>query len=62
VTEIILVIGNLSSTADIVKFGGYIGVLTAICAWYASAAGVINGMNPGRHVLPVGTPFRQTAL
>ncbi len=55
-TEIILFIGNLSASSGTVKFGGYVGVLTAICAWYASAAGVANGMG-GRLSLPVGRPL-----
>ena len=55
-TEIILFIGNLSGSSGTVKFGGYVGVLTAICAWYASAAGVANGMG-GRLSLPVGRPL-----
>ena len=55
-TEIILFIGNFSSSENIVKFGGWIGVLTAIVAWYASAAGVINGMQE-RPWLPVGSKF-----
>ena len=55
-TEIILFIGNLSGSSGTVKFGGYIGVLTALCAWYASAAGVANGMG-GRFSVPVGRPL-----
>ncbi len=55
-TEIILFIGNLSGSSGTVKFGGYVGILTAICAWYASAAGVANGMG-GRLSLPVGRPL-----
>ena len=55
-TEIILFIGNLSGSSGTVKFGGYIGVLTAVCAWYASAAGVANGMG-GRFSVPVGRPL-----
>jgi uncharacterized protein len=55
-TEIILFIGNFSGSSGTVKFGGYVGVLTAICAWYASAAGVANGMG-GRLSLPVGRPL-----
>src|SRR3954465_15842303 len=43
-TEIILCIGNFASNENIVKIGGYVGVLTAATAWYASSAGVINGM------------------
>jgi uncharacterized protein len=36
--------------------GGWVGLATAAVAWYASAAGVINGMKE-RHVLPVGAPL-----
>ncbi|TDD63598.1 hypothetical protein E1293_42905 [Actinomadura darangshiensis] len=58
-TEIILFIGQFSTSESTIKIGGYIGVLTAICAWYASAAGVINGMM-GRTFLGVGKPmFKQ---
>ena len=55
-TEIILFIGNFSGSSGTVKFGGYVGILTAICAWYASAAGVANGMG-GRLSRPVGRPL-----
>src|SRR5436853_65462 len=55
-TEIILFIGNFAGSSGTVKLGGYIGVLTALCAWYASAAGVINGMTQ-RAVLRVGRPM-----
>ena len=55
-TEIILFIGNFSHNASTVKIGGWIGVLTALVAWYTSAAGVVNGMG-GRLSLPVGGPF-----
>jgi len=55
-TEIILFIGNFSGSSGTVKFGGYVGVLTAACAWYASAAGVANGMG-GQFRVPVGRPL-----
>jgi uncharacterized protein len=55
-TEIILFIGNFTTSSGTIKFGGYVGVLTAVVAWYASAAGVFNGMR-GRVVVPVGKPF-----
>jgi succinate-acetate transporter protein len=58
-TEIVLFIGNFAANANIVKIGGYVGILTALCAWYASAAGVGNGM-AGRVLLPVGQPFIKT--
>jgi uncharacterized protein len=55
-TEIFLFIGNFAGNTAIVKIGGYIGVLTALVAWYASAAFVINGMK-GKDVFPVGGPL-----
>jgi uncharacterized protein len=55
-TEIILFIGNFAGNTNIVKIGGYVGILTALVAWYASAAGVVNGMR-GAPFLPVGKPF-----
>jgi succinate-acetate transporter protein len=55
-TEIILWIGFFTGSTGIIKLGGWVGILTAIVAWYASAAGVINGMR-GRQVLKVGSPM-----
>jgi succinate-acetate transporter protein len=59
-TEIILFIGNFAANTSIVKFGGYVGVVTALVAWYASAAGVANG-TAGRVIIPVGAPFWKPA-
>jgi succinate-acetate transporter protein len=59
ITEILLFVGNFSGNAagsGLVAVGGYVGILTALTAWYASAAGVINGMS-ARPVLPVGGPL-----
>ena len=55
-TLVLLVIGNFSGTADIVKIGGYLGIVTAAAAWYTSSAGVANGIR-GRAVWPVGRPL-----
>jgi succinate-acetate transporter protein len=55
-TEIFLFIGILGGSSGMVTAGGVIGVITAFTAWYASAAGVINGMK-GKQVLPVGSPL-----
>jgi succinate-acetate transporter protein len=55
-TEIILFIGFFGGNANVIKVGGYVGVLTAAVAWYTSAAGVIAGMR-GKPLLPVGKPF-----
>jgi hypothetical protein len=61
-TEIILCIGFFTSSSGVIKVGGYVGVITAICAWYASAATCINDM-VGRAVLAVGGPMaRMPAL
>jgi len=66
-TEIFLFIGNLSTktaalppfaahNTALIQIGGIIGVITALVAWYASAAGVMNG-HKGRVVFPVGKPL-----
>lgn len=55
-TEIVLAIGFFQASDTIVEAGGIVGVLTAIVAWYASAAGVVNGMG-GRPIVPVGRPI-----
>jgi succinate-acetate transporter protein len=59
-TLIILAIGNLRVAHGMspywVHVAGWVGIATAACAWYASAAGVINGM-AGSTVMPVGRPL-----
>ncbi len=65
-TEIALVIGNFTTkvpalppdpTSSVwIVIGGIIGIITALVAWYASAAGVMNG-HKGRAVFPVGKPL-----
>jgi succinate-acetate transporter protein len=54
ITEILLFIGGLANSSGLVKAGGYLGVITAIVAWYTSAALVSRGMAGGKIVLPVG--------
>ncbi len=61
ITEIILCIGNFNAGAALnptttIKIGGYVGLLTALVAWYASAAGVSNGI-AGRLRFPAGRPL-----
>jgi uncharacterized protein len=55
-TEIFLFIGNFTSSAGLSQVGGYLGVITALVAWYTSAAGVSGGIG-GRIILPVGKPL-----
>jgi succinate-acetate transporter protein len=58
ITFILLAIGNsalagtASATNGTIKLGGYLGIITAILAWYASMAGLVNG-TWGRNVFPV---------
>jgi succinate-acetate transporter protein len=57
ITEIVLVVGNFTGgTGGISQAGGYIGVITALVAWYTSAAGVSAGIG-GKILLPVGKPL-----
>src|SRR5436309_10353777 len=51
-TFIILGIGNSGSSVNTIKVGGYVGIATAIAAWYASFAAVMNSTF-GRVVAPV---------
>ncbi|MEA2421238.1 MAG: uncharacterized protein QOF55_337 [Thermoleophilaceae bacterium] len=51
-TFIVLGIGNAEADKSITHLGGYIGIATAIAAWYASFAAVTNSTF-GRIVLPV---------
>jgi hypothetical protein len=58
-TEILLFIGNFATktgTGGLITVGGVVGIITALVAWYASAAGVMNGVK-GKVVLPVGGPL-----
>ena len=57
ITEIVLFIGFFTNSTSTVKAGGYIGVVTALVAWYASAAGVANGIVGGKIKLPTGDPL-----
>jgi len=60
ITEIVLFIGNFAGNTSIVHIGGYIGVITALAAWYTSAAGVSAGVAGNRVLLPVGRPLLST--
>jgi succinate-acetate transporter protein len=58
-TEIILFIGFFGAgtavkPTGLITFGGYVGLVTALTAWYASAALVSRGMAGGKVLLPVG--------
>jgi uncharacterized protein len=57
ITFILLGIGNSGADDSIVKAGGWVGLATALAAWYASFAAVTNSTF-GRTVLPV-VPLRR---
>jgi succinate-acetate transporter protein len=52
ITFIVLGIGNAGTHSGIIKLGGWIGLATALAAWYASFAEVTNATY-GRTVFPV---------
>jgi succinate-acetate transporter protein len=56
-TFIILGIGNAGGTSGIVKLGGWVGLATALVAWYASFAEVTN-FTFGKTVFPT-VPLRR---
>jgi succinate-acetate transporter protein len=56
VTEIVLFLGFFSNSTGLINLGGYIGVVTALVAWYGSAAVVANSMR-SKPILPVGKPI-----
>src|SRR5205807_9982688 len=58
VTFIVLGIGNSGGSTNTIKIGGYLGIATAIAAWYASFAAVIYSTF-GRVVAPV-IPLKRT--
>jgi succinate-acetate transporter protein len=53
VTFLLLGIGNWATSTGITKAGGYIGVATALAAWYASFAGV-TAFAFKRPIMPTG--------
>jgi uncharacterized protein len=59
-TEIVLFCALFAAgsalTTGWIQVGGYVGIVTALVAWYTSAAGVSNGL-AGRFRLPVGKPL-----
>jgi succinate-acetate transporter protein len=52
ITFFVLGVGNAGGSAGTIKLGGWLGLVTAIVAWYASFA-VVTNATFGRTVLPV---------
>ena len=53
ITFLLLAWGEFATSTGITKTGGYVGLLTAVAAWYGAFAGV-TAFTFGRQVLPVG--------
>lgn len=53
VTFLLLGIGDYAGNETIAKIGGFVGLATALAAWYGSCAGVVNSTFR-KTVLPVG--------
>ncbi len=53
ITFFLLGIGDMTDTSGITKVGGYVGILTALAAWYASFAGVTTFTHK-RALVPTG--------
>lgn len=60
ITFFVLGIGDAGGNDTISKLGGWIGLATAVAAWYASFAGVTN-FTFGRELLPV-RPLQRTGV
>ncbi|HEY1833738.1 MAG TPA: acetate uptake transporter [Solirubrobacteraceae bacterium] len=59
-TFILLAIGNTGADHTVIHWGGYLGIATAVAAWYASFAAVVNSTFE-RVVLPV-LPLKRAPL
>ena len=57
ITFILLTIGTFGNSASITRMGGYLGIVTALLAWYGSFALVTNATF-GKTVIPV-FPFKK---
>ncbi len=64
ITEILLFLGFFSGNKagqGLVALGGWMGIITALVAWYASAAYVANSLRT-KPILPVGNPIWRDAV
>jgi uncharacterized protein len=52
-TFIVLGLGDLNTNTSITNVGGYLGIATAVVAWYTALAGVLASVNGGKNILPV---------
>ena len=61
VTFFLLGIGNAGAHPNIIKLGGWVGLATAVAAWYASFAAVTNShVRPRRHAREAPEPLTRS--
>jgi uncharacterized protein len=53
ITFLLLGIGKLAGSTGIYQFGGWVGILTALVAWYTAMAGILAHTSGGKWMLPV---------
>ena len=53
ITFLLLAVGKLTNSDGWTHLGGWVGILTAIAAWYTALAAVLSYVSGGRMVLPV---------
>ncbi len=52
-TFIVLGLGDLNSNTNLTQIGGFVGIATAVAAWYTALAGILSEVNNGKSILPV---------
>lgn len=53
ITFLLLALGALQANKSLSQLGGYLGIVTAILAWYTALAGILSGVSGGKWNLPV---------
>jgi len=52
-TFLLLGLGQLTGNMTLTQVGGWLGILTAIAAWYTALAGLLRSVSRGRVALPI---------
>lgn len=53
ITFLLLALGALQGNSSLTQIGGYLGIVTAILAWYVALAGILSAASGGKWNLPV---------
>lgn len=59
-TYLALTIGAFADSSTLTRIGGWLGILTALAAWYTALAGILRSVSNGAIALPV-FPFTEGA-